>query len=430
VTVLAPFCLLLNMYNEQFFQLFEATISDGELTTQEIEVLRRSAEAMGIDSEKFAIYYEARWAERAERLKHQPGGEEEALAIAQRFDKLKAAFPEGFPTLIPTAGQEQPKKAGPEQHEEMGKCPACKESISGLNHVCPSCGLVIDADHDTHGSLEEMLEEQEQLLLQAKVQARRATNPDLGLAYLVVPFILICLGALLGQYAYMGQAALALWVLAFVVYRVQRKKYKAQQAATAGRPLPELEDAFEKNDRQIALFFGDDARVGQALHTLRQQLSAAKATIRAKRKFPVGRVLVRVALFVPIIIPWIRMLLTVAFPDERVSQIESMLKDNRIEEARQLIEELPDINVYRERLIADWYKASKNQQLDTLQSWLGKQHYVEVKRNMAKQVWNIKYSDRTADRDDFEARKRQLNLALPVQYRLAETELTTADAKD
>jgi len=417
------------MYNEQFFQLFEAMASDGELTPQELEVLSRSAEAMGIDGEKFAIYCEARMAERFERLKHQPGGEQEILAIMQRFEKAIAMLPDSAPPLIPAA-EERQQKAGPKQHEEIGKCPACKETINGLSHVCPSCGLVIDADHDTHGSLEEMLEAQEQLLLQAKVQARRAANPDLGLNYLVVPFILICLGALFGQYADMGNTCLVLWVLAFVVYRVQRKKYKAQQAVAAGRPLPELEDAFEKNDRQIALFFGDDARVGQALHTLRQQLATAKAAIQAKRKFPVGRVLVRVALFVPVVIPWIRMLLSMAFPDERVAQATSMLKENRLEEARQLVDGLPDTDVHRKGLIADWYQASMNQRLDTLQNWLSKRHYADVQRNMAKLQWDTTYSYRTTDRTTFEARKRQLNSALPVALRLAEDELTAARIKE
>lgn len=417
------------MYNEQFFQLFEAMASDGELTPQELEVLQRSAEAMGIDGEKFGIYFEARMVERVERLKHQPGGEAEVLAIMQRYEKVMASLSVSAPPLAPAAEKEPHKEAGPEQHEEIGKCPACKETINGLSHVCPSCGLVIDADHDTHGRLEEMLEDQEQLLLQAKGQAHRAANPDLGLDYLVAPFILICLGALLGQYANMGNTCMVLWVLAFVVYRVQRKKYKAQQAVAAGRPLPELEDAFEKNDRQITLFFGDDARVGQALHTLRQQLATAKDTIRAKRKFPVGRVLVRVALFVPVIIPWIRMLLSMAFPDERVAQTKNMLKENRLEEARQLVNDLPDTDVHRKELLADYYKAVASQRLDTLQSWLGKQQYADVQRNMSKLKWDTTYSFRTTDRTDFEARKRQINLALPVGFRLTESELTTAQIK-
>jgi len=418
------------MYNEQFFQLFEAMAGDGELTSQEIEVLRRSGEAMGIDGDKFAIYFEARMVERLERLKHQPGGEEQVLAIMKRFEAAVAVLPANTKLLTPAPEQVPHEEAGPEQHEEIGKCPACKETINGLNHVCPSCGLIIDADHDTHGSLEEMLEDQEQLLLQAKVQSRRAAKPDLGLAYLVVPFILICLGSIIGQYGHMGKTGLALWVVAFVVYRVQRKSHKAQQAVTAGRPLPELEDAFEKNDRQIALFFGDDARVGQALHTLRQQMAAAKAIIQAKSSFSLGRVLVRVVLLLPILIPWIRVLLAFGFPDARVAQIKDRLKEHNLIEAHRLLEQLPASDAYRPGLISEYKLAYANVHIDSLQSWLLKQKYPAVQRGLLGLQWDESYSDYSKDRTDFETRKRQLNAKLPPDYRLMERDLTAAHPEE
>jgi transcription initiation factor TFIIIB Brf1 subunit/transcription initiation factor TFIIB len=80
------------------------------------------------------------------------------LAIIQRFEQAVALLPDAEPPPMPAAEKDRIKEASPEQHEEIGKCPACKETTNGLNHVCPSCGLVIDANHDTHSSPEQMLE--------------------------------------------------------------------------------------------------------------------------------------------------------------------------------------------------------------------------------------------------------------------------------
>jgi hypothetical protein len=434
------------MYNEQFFQLFETTISDGELTPQEIAVLQRSAEAMGIDGEKFLIYYEARWAERIERLKDQPGGEQQLLAMTQRFDKIMAAFPEGIPSLIPDAGQPpQRKKAGPEQHEEIGKCPACKETINGLNHVCPSCGLVIDADHDTHGSLEEMLEEQEQLLLQAKALARnKAEQSDLGLDYLLMPFLMI-----LGGAWYCGHDGTALGFLilivmylgAFAIYLVQKRSYKARlAAASTGQPLVELQERFEKNDRQIALYFGDDSKVGNVLQTLRQQLAAAVAATQAKRKNSSGYILVRLALFVPMVYAMANLPDTRTAPaataaaaapaDERPAQIRQLLGEHNMPEARALLAQLPDSSAARPALLAALYEASQNQRLDSLRRLLPAHKYAVVRRGLRYLWWNEAATADTVARAAFEARKRMLNAELPAAYRLEEGWLTATGSRE
>ena len=427
------------MYNEQFFQLFEATASDGELTPQEQEVLLRSAEAMGIDGEKFAIYFEARMAERFERLKHQPGGEEQILAIVQRFEKDMATLTNN----APSAGPQPPAEAGPAQHEAIGKCPACKETINGLNHVCPSCGLVIDADHDTHGSLEEMLEDQEQLLLQAKALARnKAAQSDLGLSYLTLPFIMICIGAWYCRAEIENVSLLVCWVIwlgAFIIYRMQRSRYKARMLASpAGQSLPELQEQFEKNDRQISLFFGDDAKVGQVLQTLRQQMAAAATTLRAKQKLSVGHTLVRLALFVPVIIAFsgpdhiageFKGETAASFPDERPRLIKRLLNEQNIPEARALLAQLPDTSAARPALLEALYESSQNHRLDSLRSLMPERQYAVVRRGLINLWWNTAATTDTAARPAFEERKRRLNAELPAKYRLDEGWLTATGTR-
>lgn len=444
------------MYNEQFFQLFEATISDGELTPQEIEALRRSAEALAIDGEKFAIYCEARLTERIERLQHQPGGQEQLLAMMQRYEKALAVLPQGMPSLLPAteqeqrkeASSEQPKKAGPEQHEEIGKCPACKETISGLTHVCPSCGLVIDADHDTHGNLEEMLEEQEQLLLQAKGLARQAAEPDLGIEYLLVPFLMICGGVWYFKFDGGGPLgfliAIVMYLGAFAMYVAQKRSYKARLATTAtGQPLAALQEKFEKNDRQITLYFGDDSKVGNVLHMLRQQMAAAVAATRAKRKSSGGRILVRLALFVPMLYVLANLhgepttqatapaaALAPTAPDERPAQIQQLLNDHKLPEARALLAQLPDSSAARPALLAALYEASQNQRLDSLRGLLPARKYAVVRRGLRYLWWNAADTANTAARSAFEARKRMLNAELPAEYRLEEGWLTATGSRE
>jgi hypothetical protein len=442
--------LLPTMYNEQFFQLFESLAGDGELTPQEQEVLERTGEAMGIDGEKFMIYFEARLAERFERLRQQPGGEEQVLAIMQRYEKAMAALPNGAPAPVPAAGPEQRKEAGPEHHEEIGKCPACKETISGLTHVCPSCGLVIDADHDTHGSLEEMLEEQEQLLLQAKALARnKAEQSDLGLDYLLVPFLMICGGVWYFKFDGGGPLgfliSIVMYLGAFAMYLAQKRSYKARLATTAtGQPLAAIQEKFEKNDRQITLYFGDDSRVGNVLHTLRQQLAAAVAATRAKRKRSGGRILVRLALFVPMLYvlthlndepttqvadPAALSAPAVAPPDERPVQIQQLLNDHKLPEARALLAQLPDSSAARPVLLAALYEASQNQRLDSLRRLLPTHQYAVVRRGLRNLWWNEADTANTAARSAFEARKRMLNAELPAKYRLEDGWLTATGSR-
>jgi len=428
------------MYNEQFFQLFEKMASDGELTPQELAVLERSAEAMGIDGEKFGIYFEARIVERYERLQHQPGGEAEALAIMQRYEKVMAALSVSAPPPAPAAEKEPHKEATPEQHEEIGKCPACKETINGLNHVCPSCGLVIDADHDTHGSLEEMLEDQEQILLKAKAFARsRAAESDLGLSYLTVPFIMICIGALMIRYGSSGWGVfgMLLWLGAFILYRVLRKAYKTSLLPAPGQSLPELQERFEKNDRQITLFFGDDSKVGQVLHTLRQQMAVATAPFRAKNSM--GRLLVRLVLFAPVVFaisgpkdtsPTPDEPTAADFPDERPKQIQRLLNEQNIPEARALLAQLPDSSAARPALLEALYESSQNHRLDSLRSLLPQRQYDVVRRGLISLWWNPAATTDTAARPAFEARKRRLNDELPAKYRLDEGWLTATGTHD
>ncbi|OON68975.1 hypothetical protein [Hymenobacter sp. CRA2] len=422
------------MYQDELNQLIEATIADGQLTAKERKVLLRRAQSFGVDMDEFEVYLDGLLFKRREELAFWRDSEDDEAATEDSFEEAEVEEGRGHDAQRGSFAHKPQNRRQMEAgrsargHGDMSKCPACKEIISGLSHVCPSCGLVIDADHDAHGSLEEMMEEQESILLEAKALARRSAAPATGgVSYLAVPLGIIVLGAVAIEWNW-TVLGFSLWALAVVVYRVLRKKQRPSSSTNADAPLrlAALRDAFEKNERQMTLFFGADRKVTQVLGTLnREMASLGGATEPAAPTQTQTKRLLRVAIVATILLVPVASSIFRQRDEEVLKQAQAALDYGRLEEARALTDDLHWDDA-RVTLAAQIQGQELSHRLDSLEALLPLKHYSAVQQQLQQLTWRPNPTSITwtapasrTPRRAFLARKAALNEQLPARYRVA-----------
>jgi hypothetical protein len=413
------------MYDEPLTALIDATIADGQLTDKERQVLARKARAFGVDADEFEVYLDGRLFERQRELR-----DDELLnqQLQQRAAR-SAAAPVVPPAPVP------PPAASPNRHAGLSKCPACKEPLSGLSHVCPACGQVVDADHDAHGGLEEMLGDMEDLLIEAKTRAVPAAGPlaSSGVLYLgptLLALILSVLGFAFGGnemgWGWWGIAALVFGLGWLINRSVQlRRQQKEPDRAADRRPLAEIQAEFAKHARQTTLFFGADAKVKQVVDTLNREMAQFQPASTPSSPFTPRRVLIGLCLLAIVVGPLLsRGSLFPADTKEQMARGEQLVQFQHFAEARRLLDSL-ELEPNRVRLACLIQRAELDQRLDSLPELLQARRYSAVQQRLGRLHWRrvnpdpmYRYEERPAQQA-FLARKAQLNEQLPARYQVA-----------
>lgn len=406
------------MYQPELNQLIDATIADGQLSDKERRVLLRRAQALGIDAEEFDVYLDGRLYQRRYEL----GLEERAHLSGTRARPVTAPAPPG--AVVASA-------------VPLSKCPACKEPLGGLSHVCPACGQLIDAAHDAHGRLEEMLGEMEDLLIEAKAQAAPPVGrlSRSGALYLV-PTLLALIMSVFGFALAGNEMGWGWWIIAALVFGLgwlidravqHRRQNQANLPSPARqhRPFAEIKAGFDKHARQISLFFGADRQVAQVVDTLRREMAAVQPAAAS----PAGaltprRVLGGLCLLALGLGPLLSQgRLFPADTKEQVARGEALVQFGRLPEARLLLDSL-ELEPNRVRLACLIQRAELDQRLDSVPELLAARHYPEARQLLLRLHWRrvnpdpmYLYAERPAFRA-FRARKADLNDRLPAHYQL------------
>ncbi|RTQ50288.1 hypothetical protein EJV47_11725 [Hymenobacter gummosus] len=406
------------MYDEQLTALIDATIADGQLTDKERQVLTRKAQSFGVDADEFEVYLAGRLFERQRELR-----DDELLnqQLQQRATRLAPPAP--------------PYAAAPADRDRapLSKCPACKEPLSGLSHVCPACGQLVDAEHDAHGSLEEMMGEMEDLLIEAKAQAVRPQSQlsRSGALYLVPTLLALVLSVV--SFAFVGnEMGWGWWVIAALAFGVgwlidRALQLRRQPPAPTRhhRPLAEIQAEFDKHARQITLFFGADRQVRQVVDTLGGEMSRLRAAPAAAGTYLTPR---RVLGGLCLLALGLGPLLSRGrvFPADTKAQMargEQLVEFGRLPEARRLLDSL-ELEPNRVRLASLIQHAELEQRLDSVPELLTARRYTEARRRLERLRWRrispdaaYLYQEQPAFQA-FQNRKTALNEQLPANYQL------------
>lgn len=409
------------MYAEQLTALIDATIADGQLTDKERQVLTRKARAFGVDADEFEVYLAGRLFERQRELR-----DDELLNQQLQQRAARLAVPAAPPP---------PAASTARDHAPLSKCPACKEPLSGLSHVCPACGQLIDADHDAHGSLEEMMGEMEDLLIEAKAQAAppQSQLSRSGALYLVPTLLALVLSVI--SFAFAGnEMGWGWWIIAALVFGLgwlidravqHRRQSQLPASARQHRPFAEIKAEFDKHARQISLFFGADRQVAQVVDTLRREMAllqpapAAPASALTPRRVLGGLCLLALGLG-PLLSRGR------VFPADTKAQMargEALVLFGRLPEARRLLDSL-ELEPNRVRLACLIQRAELDQRLDSVPELLTARRYTEARQRLECLRWRrinpdpiYLYAERPAFQA-FQDRKTALNEQLPVHYQL------------
>ena len=106
------------MYSKHLEELMEAILADGVITDQERRVLRKRAEAEGVDYDELEVILEGRLAKMKAESKHPP------------------VAPPPMP-LSNSASTSQKNSYG-----TLHKCPNCGDPVDAARAVCSACGYV------------------------------------------------------------------------------------------------------------------------------------------------------------------------------------------------------------------------------------------------------------------------------------------------
>lgn len=118
------------MFSERLEKLIEATLEDGQLTQQEIDAIKKRAEAEGEDLNEVEIYIQSLMQKRQQKAQKEANEAAREELVARK------------------KAQEAQDKAD-EENEKARRgnvCPHCGTPIPPLTKICPECGKAISGN--------------------------------------------------------------------------------------------------------------------------------------------------------------------------------------------------------------------------------------------------------------------------------------------
>jgi len=375
--------------NAELEKLIDLALADGVLTDKERQVLAKKAETLGVDTDEFEMVLEAR------------------LHLRQK------------------AGTSSKQK------DNIIKCPSCNDIVPALSKVCPSCGFVIDAKKSSSESekgLEDLISDIEDNLVEIKsVNPTNIFTTLFHHSYISLPILSVIMFVI----GFRLQSAVGLLglVLAFISWRLIKKKMKEDKGDEDKPTFNNLKATFEKHSRTANTLFGENKKVKLLLEELNNELSS----IDAKRKkgktteyiFYGIITLITVGVF---FIPQSKNKYESeaelkSAESSLIIKAEGLIKEDKISEVNQMLSEIKsEENKVLVRSKIQLHEL--NHKLDELVPTLKDKKFSEVSLNLSKIIWekiSTDYNTVSIERDVYKSflkRKDALNNQLPVKNRI------------
>jgi rRNA maturation endonuclease Nob1 len=375
--------------NKDLEKLIDLALADGVLSDKEKQVLNKKAQELGVDQDEFEMVLEAR------------------LHLRQK---------EGTSS---------------KQKDNVIKCPSCNDIVPGLSKVCPSCGFVIDSGRKSSESekgLEDLISDIEDNLVEIKsIKPPNIFTTLFHHSYISLPILSIIMFVI----GFRLQSAVGLLglVLAFISWRVIKKKMREDKSDDDKPTFNNLKATFEKHSRTANTLFGENKKVKLLLEELNNELG----TIDAKRKKgkTTEYIFYGIITLITVGVFFIPQAKNKYESDAEIKSAESsliikaegLIKEDKISEVNQVLSEIKsEDNKVLVRSKIQLHELTK--QIDALEPLLASKKFSEIKLSLSKIIWekiSTEYETESVERDVYKSflkRKEALNNQLPEKQRI------------
>lgn len=375
--------------NKDLEKLIDLALADGVLSDKEKQVLNKKAQELGVNQDEFEMVLEAR------------------LHLRQK---------EGTSS---------------KQKDNVIKCPSCNDIVPALSKVCPSCGFVIDSgkkSSESEKGLEDLISDIEDNLVEIKsIKPPNIFTTLFHHSYISLPILSVIMFVI----GFRLQSAVGLLglVLAFISWRVIKKKMREDKSNDDKPTFNNLKATFEKHSRTANTLFGENKKVKLLLEELNNELSAID-TKRKKGKtteyiFYGIITLITVGVF---FIPQAKNKYESeaelkSAESSLIIKAEGLIKADKISEVNQVLSEIKsEDNKVFVRSKIQLHELTK--QIDALEPLLASKKFSEIKLSLSKIIWekiSTDYNTLSVERDVYKSflkRKEALNNQLPEKQRI------------
>lgn len=376
--------------NKELEQLIDLALADGVLTDKEKQVLNKKAETLGVDKDEFEMVLEAR------------------LHLRQKVGT--------------------PQK----QKDNVIKCPNCNDIIPALSRVCPSCEFVIDSSKkssDSEKSLEDLISDIEDTLVEIKsVKQPNIFTTLFDNSYISLPILTIVV--LVIGFRLQSPIGFLGLILAFLSWRSIKKKMKEGKSESNQTTFNNLKASFEKYSRTARTLFGENKKVKLLLEELNNELGVID--LKRKKGKTIESVFYGIIILITIGVFFIPQVKSSSEKESDlknaesllVIKVESFIKENKIEEANQV---LPEIKSEENKVLikSEIQLKELEGQLENIKKMIDEKNYQKAKEELSLLTWKKIGGMNDTEYNcikSFTSQLKSTNKLLPKQYQSIEIE--------